>query len=58
MKQTTRAFLTGIIGVLGTAVFVGLTVYPFHYGFVESALLAGAFVFLALFETVLDRSTL
>jgi hypothetical protein len=32
-------------------------VYPFQYGIVESAVLAVGFVVLALFETVLDRST-
>lgn len=57
MERTTKAFLVGIIGLLGAVVLLGLTVYPFQYGIVESSLLAGFIVLAALFEFVLDETT-
>jgi len=52
-----KALATAAIGVVGSGVLLALTVYPFQYGLVESAVLAVGFVVLALFQTVLDRST-
>ena len=40
MERTTQAVFTGAIGVIGAMVLLGLTVYPFQYGLVESSLLA------------------
>lgn len=57
MERTTQAFLVGTIGILGAVVLLGLTVYPFQYGVVESSLLAGLIVLFALFEFVLDETT-
>jgi len=53
MATRTTVLLTGMIGVVGAAGLLALTVYPFDYGLVESAVLAGAFVLAALFQTVL-----
>jgi len=50
----TKAILTAVIALVGALVMLALSVYPFQYGLVESAVLAGAFVLLALFETVLS----
>ena len=44
MATRSKGLLTGIIGVFGAAGLLALTVYPFDYGLVESAVLAGAFV--------------
>lgn len=57
MERETQAFLVGIIGLLGAVVLLGLTVYPFQYGIVESSLLAGFIVLAALFKFVLDETT-
>lgn len=46
-----------LLGLLGAGVLLGLTVYPFDYGVVESALVAGLFVAVALFEFVLDSAS-
>ncbi|WP_164722101.1 hypothetical protein [Haloterrigena salifodinae] len=56
MKGTTQAFLVTIIGILGAVIFLGLTVYPFQYGFVESSILAGLIVLFSLFQFVLDEA--
>lgn len=57
MESAQKGILVGVIGVVGAVLYLGLTVYPFQYGPVESVLLAGAFVLLALLETVLDGAT-
>ncbi|MFB6101534.1 MAG: hypothetical protein ABEJ73_03105 [Haloplanus sp.] len=57
MQRTTRATLVGIVGFLGAVVLFALTIYPFQYGVVESLVLAGAFVLVVLFETVLDDTS-
>lgn len=57
MERTTQAFLVGTIGILGAVVLLGLTVYPFQYGVVESSLLVGVIALFALFEFVLDETT-
>ena len=44
MVTGTQALLTGIISTVAVVAMLGLTVYPFDYGVVESAVLAGAFV--------------
>ena len=49
------AMLTGLVGAL---TFLGLTVYPFQYGPVESTLLAGGLVLFGLFKFVLDTARL
>lgn len=58
MARPTRALLIAGIGLLGAAVFLAMTVYPFQYGPLESALLAGILVVLALFEVVLEKSSI
>lgn len=63
MEQTkaltgeSKGLLVVMIGVLAAAVMIGLTVYPFQYGVVESSLLAGLLVLFALFEVVLDETS-
>jgi hypothetical protein len=57
MDRTTRAILASVIGVLGVVVLLGLTVYPFQYGLVESSLLVGFFVLISIFEVVLDETS-
>ncbi|MFB6202015.1 MAG: hypothetical protein ABEI98_08385 [Halorhabdus sp.] len=52
----TSAILTGIVGVVGATVFLGLFVYPLQYGPVESAVAAGLVVLAGLWEFVLDRA--
>ena len=54
MDARTKGILTGAIGVLGALGYLALTVYPFGYGMAESAALAGAFVIVGLYQTVLD----
>jgi hypothetical protein len=49
-----KAVLTALIGLVGAVIVLGPSVYPFQYGLLESVVLAGAFVLLAVFETVLD----
>lgn len=57
MDRSHRVLVTAAIGLLGALGYLGLTVYPFDYGPVESLLLAGAFVALAAFEFVLDEAS-
>ncbi|SDQ79608.1 hypothetical protein [Halopelagius longus] len=57
MVSPTKAFLVCGAFLLGAVGLFGLTVYPFQYGLVESAILAGAFVLVALFETALDDTS-
>jgi hypothetical protein len=52
MEQRGRFVLAAL--VLGAVFFVGLTVYPYQYGVVESGLLVGVLVVFGLVETVLD----
>jgi|GEM_PF-253613 hypothetical protein len=53
METRTKVLLTVVIGTVGAVVMLALVVYPFDYGVVESAVLAGAFVLAGLFQTVL-----
>ena len=48
-----RLLAVGVL-VVGTVIWLGLSVYPFHYGWVESLVLAGLFVAFGFFEFVLD----
>ncbi len=48
MKREERAIFVGVIGLLGTVIFSGLTVYPLQYSLWEGALLAGGFVLFTL----------
>ncbi|WP_327053545.1 hypothetical protein [Halomicrococcus gelatinilyticus] len=57
MEGTTKALLVAAIAFIGALAFLALAVYPFQYGPVESAVLAGLLVLVALLETVLDRSS-
>lgn len=52
-----RVLLVAVIGTIGAVVMLAMTVSPFQYGLVESAVLAGAIVLFALFETVLDDAS-
>jgi len=54
MVSRTKALRTGIIGIVAAMGVLALTVYPFSYGFAESVLLAGSFVLVALYRTLLD----
>lgn len=56
MPSTATDLLTVGIVALGVAVWLGLSVYPFRYGPVESAVLAGLLVVAGLFRFVLDDS--
>ena len=57
MERTTKALLVAAIAFIGALVFLALAVYPFQYGPVQSAVLAGLLVLVALFETVLEGSS-
>ncbi|WP_435126444.1 hypothetical protein [Halobaculum sp. D14] len=57
MDRRTRVALTAVILFAGAVLLFGLTVYPFQYGPVKSALVAAGFVALAAFETVLDDTS-
>jgi len=57
MDRSTRALFSGIIAALGTIVLLGLTIYPFQYGFGESLLLTGALVGALLFQTMLNDTS-
>lgn len=57
MDRRTKAILVAAIGFLGAVALFGLTVYPFQHGTVESSILVGLLVLLALFETVLDDTS-
>jgi hypothetical protein len=57
MERSTKLLLTGIIVAFGAVVLLGLTVYPFEYGFGESLLLTGALVGALLFQTILDDTS-
>jgi hypothetical protein len=54
MERATKGLLVGVGGVGGALAFLALTVYPFQYGPVESALLVGGLLLFALVETILD----
>ena len=54
MDSRAKFTLTALILSVGALILLGLTVYPFQYGWVESSILAGGFVLAALFQTVLD----
>ncbi|ACV11146.1 hypothetical protein Huta_0963 [Halorhabdus utahensis DSM 12940] len=54
----TKGVLTGLIGLVGTVVFLGLFVYPLQYGLKESAAVAGLIVLAGLWEFVLDSAEL
>jgi hypothetical protein len=57
MKIQTKAFLVGGIGLIGAVICFGLTVYPFQYGVLESALLGSLFVFFGLFKTIIGNAS-
>ncbi len=54
MDRPATMFLLSVVGVIGALLFLGLSVYPFQYGVVESIVLAGGFVVLSIFQFVLD----
>jgi hypothetical protein len=54
MEQRGRFVLAALVLGAGAVFFVGLTVYPYQYGVVESGLLVGVLVVFGLVETVLD----
>jgi hypothetical protein len=54
METRTKALLAGGIGTLAAVGMLTLMVYPFDYGVLESAVLVGLFVLVALYQTVLD----
>ena len=58
MDRMTRTLLVSVIGFIGALIFLGLSVYPFQYGLLESVLLAGVFVVLSLFEFVLNDTAI
>ncbi|WP_226040224.1 hypothetical protein [Natrinema sp. DC36] len=58
MDRRTQTFLVSVIGFIGAVIFLGLSVYPFQYGFLDSVLLAGGFVVLSLVAFVLDDTAI
>ncbi|NUC73279.1 hypothetical protein HTZ84_13320 [Haloterrigena sp. SYSU A558-1] len=58
MKQMTQTILISVIAFIGALIFLGLSVYPFQYGFLESVLLAEGFVVLSLVEFVVDDAAI
>ncbi len=46
----------GVFGAVGAIAFLGLTVYPFQYGPVESAVLVGGIALYGLVKFVLDTT--
>lgn len=54
MEARTKALVTGAISIIAAVGGLALTVFPFDYGVVESTALAGCFVLIALYRTVLD----
>lgn len=57
MERMRQVFLVCVIAFIGATIGLALNVYPFQYVFVESSLLAGAFILFALFKFVLDDTT-
>jgi hypothetical protein len=57
MDDRTTTLLTVVVLLAGVLAFLGLSVYPFQYGLVESLAVAGGVVALGLVEFVLDRSS-
>jgi len=57
MNRRENAWLVGVFGVLGAVALLALTVYPYNYGPVKSALLVGGLIAFALFETALDDTS-
>ncbi|WP_175424118.1 hypothetical protein [Haladaptatus sp. W1] len=58
MRPKAKLLLGACLLVVGALLFLSLWVYPFHYGFTESAVLAGLLVCLALVEIVLDNASI
>jgi len=56
METRVKLVVGGVIVALGILALFAMTVYPFHYGLMESTILAGAFVVVALIEIVLDNA--
>jgi len=54
MDRSSKAFLIGLFSLLGAIALLALTVYPYSYGPVKSALLVAGLIAFAIFETVLD----
>jgi len=57
MDRRGKAFLIGLFSLLGTIELLALTVYPYKYGPVNSALLVAGLIAVATFETVLDDTS-
>ncbi|WP_192498370.1 hypothetical protein [Halorussus halophilus] len=57
METSEKRLLTGGVALVGAGCFLALSVYPFQYGTVESAVLAGALVVVGLFEFALDETS-
>lgn len=56
-EHRSKRLLIGLILLCAAGLFIGLTVYPYQYGFGESAIVVAAFVLLALYE-LLDSNFL
>ena len=57
MDRSSKAFLIGLFSLLGAIALLALTVYPYNYGPVKSALLVAGLIAFAIFETVLDDTS-
>ena len=57
MDRSSKAFLIGLFSLLGAIALLALTVYPYSYGPVKSALLVAGLIAFAIFETVLDDTS-
>jgi uncharacterized membrane protein len=57
MDRREKAWVVGVLALLGAIVLFALAVYPFQYGLVESTLLVGGLIAFLIFETVLDDTS-
>jgi len=57
MDRREKAWVAGLVSLLGAIALFALAVYPFQYGFVESTLLVGGLIALLIFQTVLDDTS-
>ena len=57
MDRREKAWVAGLISLLGAIVLFALAVYPYNYGPVKSTLLVGGLIALLIFQTVLDDTS-
>ena len=57
MDRREKAWVVGLLSLLGAIALFALAVYPFQYGLVESTLLVGGLIAFLIFQTVLDDTS-